>query len=463
MKAKILFSVGLMSLCIMLVISLVNAQAPQLLNYQGKLVKADGKAEDGTFTMTFAIYSTETGGTALWSETQNNITVAKGIFSVLLGSVTAFPNTLFTGSGARYLGIKVGTEAEMAPRFRLTSVPYAQRAGEADAVKDGSITNSKIANGAITQEKLASNISDNDWTISGGNIYRAAGNVGIGISNPIGKLHVSHDNLYAGYFTSNYLNSNTHIIHAEYNGSAGTQNPIAVYGSSVPQDDFGGGGYFIGGDYGVRGEVLPTGSGVYYSVYGYVYGGSGANYAVRGYSYGTGTNFAIRGSASGATGSTGSNYGVYATAGGTGTNYGIYSSGANYAIYANGDIAYTANLTHVSDEKFKQNIQPLTQVISKIMRLECKQFEFTTNPDYHHLNLASGKQYGLIAQELEKVFPELVVDVIHPPADEDDGKRGEPIHYKGINYVELIPILLQAIKEQQQSIDSLKIEISRLK
>jgi hypothetical protein len=153
MKTRAISIIVSLSL-ILLVASFINAQVPQLLNYQGKLLKSDGKAEEGTFTIIFSIYSTETGGTALWSETQNNVTITKGVFNVLLGSVSAFPNTLFTGSGARYLAIKVGNEAEMTPRFRLTSVPYAQRAGEADGVKDGSITNAKLANDAVTSTKI---------------------------------------------------------------------------------------------------------------------------------------------------------------------------------------------------------------------------------------------------------------------------------------------------------------------
>lgn len=150
MKTRTLFVNVLMSFFLILVTTFVHAQVPQLLNYQGKLVKADGKAEDGTFTMVFSIYSTETGGTALWSETQNAVTVSKGIFNVLLN----VPGNIFTTSGERFLGIKVGDGAEMTPRFRLTSVPYAQRTAEADGVADNAITNPKIANNAVTSNKI---------------------------------------------------------------------------------------------------------------------------------------------------------------------------------------------------------------------------------------------------------------------------------------------------------------------
>jgi len=122
--------------------NLLHAQAPNLLNYQGKLTTA-GTPASGSFNITFSIYATLTGGTALWTETQNNVPVANGgVFNVTLGSASGssgIPSSVFTGSGERYLGIKVGTDPEMTPRFRLTSVAFAFHATEADGIKDGAI------------------------------------------------------------------------------------------------------------------------------------------------------------------------------------------------------------------------------------------------------------------------------------------------------------------------------------
>ncbi len=71
------------------------ADAPNLLNYQGRLTDPSGNPKNGTFTMQFAVYDAETGGNQLpsgtpWSETQS-VTVTNGVFNVLLGSVTALP------------------------------------------------------------------------------------------------------------------------------------------------------------------------------------------------------------------------------------------------------------------------------------------------------------------------------------------------------------------------------------
>jgi hypothetical protein len=158
------------------------AQSPQPLNYQGKL-STGGNPAAGTFSMIFSIYSSATGTTALWSETQS-VTVTGGIFNVLLGNVTPIPNSVFTGSGERYLGIKVGADPEMTPRFRLASVPFAIRANEADGVADGAITNADVsATAAIAGAKISPDF--------GAQNIITTGNVGIGTTSPVGILDVA--------------------------------------------------------------------------------------------------------------------------------------------------------------------------------------------------------------------------------------------------------------------------------
>lgn len=103
---------------------------PNVLQYQGRLTDSAGNPLSGSQTIVFKLYSVATGGTASWTETQT-VTAANGLFNVALGSVTAFPAGLFSGADL-YLGITVGTDAEMTPRQRITSVAYAQRAGVAD-------------------------------------------------------------------------------------------------------------------------------------------------------------------------------------------------------------------------------------------------------------------------------------------------------------------------------------------
>lgn len=104
-----------------------QSAVPQVMSYQGLLKNNSGNLLSGTYSMQFKIYSASTGGSALWTETQSSVSVSSGRFSVQLGSVTAL-NLDFNQD--YWLSIKVGSDAEMTPRVRLTSVGYAYRAQE---------------------------------------------------------------------------------------------------------------------------------------------------------------------------------------------------------------------------------------------------------------------------------------------------------------------------------------------
>jgi hypothetical protein len=103
--------------------SAAQADVPLLLSQQGRLLNASDDPVTGTVAMVFSLYTSATGGTATWTET-HNVTLDAGYFVVTLGDTTALTKALFTGNPL-YLGIKVGTDAEMVPREELVSVPYA--------------------------------------------------------------------------------------------------------------------------------------------------------------------------------------------------------------------------------------------------------------------------------------------------------------------------------------------------
>ncbi len=97
------------------------AAVPRLINFQGKLTDADDVAVTGSKSMVFTIYDAETSGTILWTEPQNVIMESNGIYNVSLGSV----ETLNLDFGTAYwLGVKVGDDSEMMPRYRIGSVGY---------------------------------------------------------------------------------------------------------------------------------------------------------------------------------------------------------------------------------------------------------------------------------------------------------------------------------------------------
>lgn len=107
---------------------LVLAQAPQLLGYQGRLVKTDGTPESGNAQMRFGLFGTETGGSAVWEETQA-VAISQGYYSTYLGRVTTFPAALFD-TGALWLEVSVQAPGDtqfrtMTPRQRVGSVAFA--------------------------------------------------------------------------------------------------------------------------------------------------------------------------------------------------------------------------------------------------------------------------------------------------------------------------------------------------
>ncbi len=149
-------------------------------------------------------------------------------------------------------------------------------------------------------------------------------------------------------------------------------------------------------------------------------------------------------------------------------NYGVYSvcqppvTGAygNWAGYflghvnVEGNIQHTGTYTNTSDQKFKQDIVDYSGALGKIRDLRPVNFYFdTVNYD---LNFPTDMQYGLIAQEVETVLPELVSNQIIPEKFDTAGNIiSEAIHYKGLEYGQLTPILVQAVKEMDQNISYL--------
>jgi hypothetical protein len=109
---------------------------PQMLSYQGKLTDTLGvPVADTVYDIRFRLYAQPSGGSPFWQEDQPARTES-GLFSVLLGSVTAMDSV--PSSGALYLGMAVGGGAELTPRLRIASAAYtylSARAANADLLQ----------------------------------------------------------------------------------------------------------------------------------------------------------------------------------------------------------------------------------------------------------------------------------------------------------------------------------------
>jgi hypothetical protein len=131
-----------------LIATLVAAEAsaivPDLLPMQGVLTDELGTPIDGPTDMVFRVYSTETGSTVLWSESytgSDQVDVVEGFFTIYLGSLTPLNFAALLTYPELWLGVTVGTDAEMA-RVRIGAVPFAQEAQVCSQV--GSLTETDI-------------------------------------------------------------------------------------------------------------------------------------------------------------------------------------------------------------------------------------------------------------------------------------------------------------------------------
>jgi len=133
---------------------------------------------------------------------------------------------------------------------------------------------------------------------------------------------------------------------------------------------------------------------------------------------------------------------------------------AAYAGYFNGNV-FTTGTYLASDRKFKQNIVDLTSAMSIINQLKPKTYEYRQDANLKGMNLPQGKQYGLIAQDVEQVLPNLVketkFDAGKMSAGNGTAAKGEVTEFKALNYTELISIMIkgmQELSEQNQELSA---------
>ncbi len=127
--------------------------------------------------------------------------------------------------------------------------------------------------------------------------------------------------------------------------------------------------------------------------------------------------------------------------------YGSFADGAK-ELRVNGSIYYTGNIGEVSDSRLKTNLYVIDNVLDKIQELNGYYFDWNSTAK-ESLIVNEKHQIGVLAQDIEKVFPELVSEM-------EEG-------YKTVDYAKLTPVLLQAVKEQQATIESLSNEVDELK
>ena len=311
----------------------------------------------------------------------------------------------------------------------------------------------------------------------------------------------------------NVEGSNSAVLRALYTGAS--SHHAAVLGWAKPAAGKGIGGEFHGGLMGLRVYAVEEGSleatgifarasgsdtntGFYAqttggtqarSLHAYTTGGSTRSEGVFAEVQGSQDNYGVR-TAVYATQDEATAYGVYGYASRTsnsGVAYGVYGtvagpySAMKYAGYFMGDVQVTGTFTNASDARFKEAVEALDgeRVLDRVLALEPKQYRYKLDAVGQRMGFSDGERFGFIAQELEQVFPELVSEQMHTlpaveaPSEPWDGAGPSPepvieqaeeeVAYKAVNYVDLIPVLVGAIQEQQSFLTAQQAEIAALK
>lgn len=158
-------------------------------------------------------------------------------------------------------------------------------------------------------------------------------------------------------------------------------------------------------------------------------------------------------------------FGVYGRADNASNfDYGVYgrsSTTDGYAVYASGN-TYTTGSYLSSDARLKSDISVLQSGLSTIMNLKPKRYQYNQEK-YGFMNLPEGEQYGFLAQDIEKLLPTLTKDSFQPyDKPRSNTKEGQGLAFKAVNYVGVIPIMVSAMQEQQEIIETQNTKIKSL-
>lgn len=126
---------------------------------------------------------------------------------------------------------------------------------------------------------------------------------------------------------------------------------------------------------------------------------------------------------------------------------GVNMANPDYSLQVNGTLAGNAAYINLSDKRFKKDIKPIDNAVQKMMRLRGVSFNWNNRMPGSDDQIHN----GFIAQEVEKVLPQAVATA------------NDPLKTKSVAYSEVIPVLVEAIKQQQKQTLQQQKEITELK
>jgi hypothetical protein len=432
--------------------TLTSAQAPNTLGFQGRLTDTGGTPINATGqSVTFALYK---GATKVWQETQY-VDVVDGVFSALLGKITPLDTVRF--NEAIDLGIKVGADPEMSPRTPLAGVAHARALPGLYTyfAEDADYESYNVVGGADVNIVGPGSVGA---TISGGGGTQSSGSIGNVVNGKFGTIGGGQSNYAWDWGTVGGGRGNEAYWHASIGGGALN----LAYGqfATVPGGE---------GNAAMGSHSFAAG---YHAVTEYegtfvwndrsVVGGSDSLMS-------TGPNqFIVRAGSGVGINKAPGNVGLHLKQNADGPTGGIrleYSDDGDYwetwIDHADDyNFAYNGTLRGfirdndgeyivASDARLKEDVRDYDAVLDNVLQLHPSTYRLIDADD------AAPRSVGLIAQEVEAYFPELI--------DEKDGM-------KGMNYMALSVVAIKAIQElhaiveaQEERLERQEDEIARLR
>jgi hypothetical protein len=462
------------------------AGVPNTTNYQGWLTDDAGDPVTDNLLMIFYIWDDASAGSILWAEEHLSVSVESGFFNVVLGSNDPIPDSAFYGTD-RWLEIVVDGNT-ISPRTKLQSTPYSfitkgvsghitTEPGHiitaSDAAKAGTEVDIHAADGiariamqsssepdAHTMEMFVSDSLGGQFTWNYGaqttaNLTSNATGVNLSLHgvSPGSGWTASETATIIGeeandfVLVSGYADTGVPSIIACHSGPTHSSiqltapkgdNPPTIYmevttakakvgiGVENPTEAL-----VIGKDMGNHnGEMVVIGNDTPGSQSGIKFGEDDDNCGRWFWNNDSNYVFLI-------TRVDGVSYNpLYIRQ----DDVGIQEENPSYPLDVNGDIQ-CVTLHETSDIRLKDKVKPLENAMSLLTQLEGVSFEWNALAESHG-STAGKKDIGVIADDVEKVLPELVYT-------DNEG-------YKSVAYTKLVAVLIEALKEQQTEIDELR-------
>ncbi len=352
---------------------------------------------------------------ANWSTTSNNTGIGMFALQGLSGGTgtgnTAIgyaagsgttPNNFATGNGSYNTFLGYNSAVNNSAFTNATAIGANALAGASDVLILGSINGT---NGATSDVKVGIGTTI-PGTSNGGNVS-------------VEKFNILSSTVPAGAALAEITNSSAqglNLVVSSNNTAAVTNNLVGVVNVTAN-----------GGLSAVYGLALPTGNNTTIGVRG---AGNNSN------------NYGVRGSIP--------TTGAWAGLGG------LFTGGLGYA---NG-------IYNLSDKRVKKDVEPITNAVSIIQKLNGVSYKYNT--DVFISAKGDNRTYlGFIAQDVEAVLPEIVGTKNIPLGSSENlnsnSVENNFLNAKLVDYVQVVPVLVEAIKEQQKQIEELKNEIQKLK